>query len=86
MIYFLQIVHFKKLSACVCKVLNSSYILLLCSPLSRYPPPRPGMMRPPLVPPLGPAPPGALPTRSLTQPGGSKCSPQLDPATQGGWL
>lgn len=65
MIYFLQIVHFKKWSACVCKVLNSSYILLLCLLCLGIPPPRPGMMRPPLVPPLGPAPPGLFPPAPL---------------------
>uniref|UniRef100_A0A452EIQ2 Uncharacterized protein n=1 Tax=Capra hircus TaxID=9925 RepID=A0A452EIQ2_CAPHI len=41
------------------------------------------MMRPPLVPPLGPAPPGLFPPAPLPKPGGSKCSLQLDSVTQG---
>ena len=41
------------------------------------PPPRPGMMRPPLVPPLGPAPPGLFPPAPLPNPGVLSAPPNL---------
>lgn len=41
------------------------------------PPPRPGMLRPPLVPPLGPAPPGLYPPAPLPNPGVLSAPPSL---------
>ena len=55
-------------------VVTFYYCVLLCLGI---PPPRPGMMRPPLVPPLGPAPPGLFPPAPLPNPGVLSAPPNL---------
>ena len=56
----------------------SPILVLILSPLPLgIPPPRPGMMRPPLVPPLGPAPPGLFPPAPLPNPGVLSAPPSL---------
>uniref|UniRef100_I3NBG8 WW domain-binding protein 11-like n=1 Tax=Ictidomys tridecemlineatus TaxID=43179 RepID=I3NBG8_ICTTR len=50
---------------------------LFCFVVLGIPPPRPGMMRPPLVPPLGPAPPGLFPPAPLPNPGVLSAPPNL---------
>lgn len=45
--------------------------------LPGIPPPRPGMLRPPLVPPLGPAPPGLFPPAPIPNPGVLSAPPSL---------
>lgn len=51
--------------------------LILSFLLTGIPPPRPGMLRPPLVPPLGPAPPGLFPPAPIPNPGVLSAPPSL---------
>lgn len=46
-------------------------------PFQGIPPPRPGMIRPPLAPPLGPAPPGLFPPGPVPNPGVLSAPPSL---------